>query len=85
MTGVEETRAALEVGQVDELLVTGTPAAIEVPQTGPATEGERSPGERVADEFIAKTRQTAATIRIIQDATLLSAVGGVGAFLRFKL
>jgi peptide chain release factor subunit 1 len=86
VAGIEDTRAALELGQVDELLVTGTPASIGVQETAAATtEGERSPGERAADELIAKARQTAATIRIIQDASLLSAVGGVGAFLRFKL
>jgi peptide subunit release factor 1 (eRF1) len=86
VVGVDDTRAALELGQVDELLVTGTPAAIEVEQTeGSAADGERTPGERAADELIAKARQTAASVRIIQDASLLGAVGGIGALLRFKL
>ncbi|HEY7170481.1 MAG TPA: Vms1/Ankzf1 family peptidyl-tRNA hydrolase [Vicinamibacterales bacterium] len=86
VAGIEDTRAALELGQVDELLVTGAPAAIEVhAKAATTTAGERSPGEQAADELIAKARQTAATVRIVQDAALLSAVGGVGAFLRFKL
>ena len=50
-----------------------------------ATQDERSPEERAADELVAKARQTAATIRFIEDPALLAAVGGVGAFLRFKL
>jgi len=85
VAGIDDTRAALELGQVDELVITGTAATIEVQEEEPAADGERSPGERAADELIAKARQTAATVRIIQDASLLSAVGGVGAFLRFKL
>jgi peptide chain release factor subunit 1 len=85
VVGSDDARAALELGQVDELLVTGTPSAIRVPEKEAAAEGEQSPGERAADELIAKARQTAATIRIIQDPSLLRAVGGVGAFLRFKL
>jgi len=88
VVGVDDTRAALELGQVDELLVTGTPAAIVVAEQmekRSAADGERTPGERAADELIAKARQTAARVRIIQDAALLSPVGGVGAFLRFRL
>jgi peptide subunit release factor 1 (eRF1) len=41
--------------------------------------------ERTADELIVKARQTAATVRIVQDRSLLASVGGVGAFLRFKI
>jgi peptide chain release factor subunit 1 len=86
VVGVEDTRAALGLGQVDELLVTGTPAAIRVQKKDQSTpRGEPTAGEHAADELIASARQTAATVRIIQDASLLSGVGGVGAFLRFKL
>jgi len=86
VVGVDDTRAALELGQVDELLVGGAPSAIEVQdKEAEAADGERSAGERAADELIAKARQTAATVRIIQDESLLSGVGGVGAFLRFKV
>jgi len=65
VVGVDETRRALEMGEVDELIMT-------------ADEG-------VADELVAKARQTAAKIRFIQDPALLAAVGGVGARLRFKI
>jgi peptide chain release factor subunit 1 len=86
--GVDDTRSALELGQVDELVITGSPDVIDVGPTTPTTtpsDVERSPEERIADELIVKARQTAAGIRVIQDPTLLAAVGGVGAFLRFKL
>jgi len=65
VVGVDQTRRALEMGEVDELIMT-------------ADEG-------VADELVAKARQTAAKIRFIQDPALLAAVGGVGARLRFKI
>jgi peptide subunit release factor 1 (eRF1) len=38
-----------------------------------------------ADELIARARQTGAKIRFIEDAALLDPVGGVGAFLRFRV
>ena len=44
---------------------------------------ERSPAERIADELVAKARQTAASLRFIEDPSLLQPYGGVGAFLRF--
>jgi peptide subunit release factor 1 (eRF1) len=59
-------------GQVDEPIIAASPAAIKT-------------GERVADELVAKARQTAAKIRFIEDAALLSAVGGVGALLRYTV
>ncbi len=64
VVGVEATRRALELGQVDELLI------------GDAAE---------RDDLIARATQTAATVTIVQDATLLESVGGVGALLRFTL
>jgi peptide chain release factor subunit 1 len=86
VVGVEATLRALEMGQVDELVISATPDTIEPGTTdAPASAGERSPEERRADELVAKARQTAAAIRFIEDPALLAAVGGVGAFLRFKL
>jgi peptide subunit release factor 1 (eRF1) len=37
------------------------------------------------NELVMQARNTSAKIRFIQDAALLEPVGGVGAFLRFKL
>jgi peptide subunit release factor 1 (eRF1) len=72
VVGVDATLRALEMGQVDELVITA------VPETNKDV-------NRTADQLIAGARQTAAKTRFIEDASLLAAVGGVGAFLRFKL
>ncbi len=85
VVGVERTRAALELGQVDELLISATPDAIDA---GAAHAGdvppERTHKERAADDLVIMARQTAARISFIEDATLLAPVGGVGALLRFR-
>jgi peptide chain release factor subunit 1 len=84
--GVAPTLAALELGQVDELLITAAEDTIDAGERRqPAASGEPSPEERAADQLVAKARQTAATIRFIEEPALLAAVGGVAASLRFKL
>jgi len=94
--GVEETRLALERGQVDELVLTTVPEVLDTDAglTGGDTSAaeqlsagapEGTPEERVANELVVSARQTSARIRFIEDAALLAGVGGVGAFLRFKL
>ena len=88
VVGVDETARALERGQVDELLLTAVPRGIDAGATSaasPAFATAPSPEERAADGLIVGARQTGAALRFIEDATLLAAVGGVGAFLRFKL
>jgi peptide subunit release factor 1 (eRF1) len=40
---------------------------------------------KLADELITQAHQTGARIRFIEDASLLTRVGGVGALLRFKI
>jgi peptide chain release factor subunit 1 len=84
--GVERVRRALELGQVDELLITAQATAFEAAAGSAADESpaaERSPAERIADELVTKARQTAASLRFIEDPGLLEPHGGVGAFLRF--
>jgi peptide chain release factor subunit 1 len=86
VVGVEETTRALSLGQVDELLLTSVPRAIDAGHaTGAAGVTEPSPEEQAADALIVGARQTGAALRFIEDAALLAPVGGVGAFLRFKL
>ncbi len=68
--GVDLLRRALELGQVDELLITATAA------------GEQA---ETADELIRKARQTSASVRFIEDPSLLAPFGGAAASLRFKL
>ena len=92
VVGIDATRRALEKGQVDELLIAASPAGLGVGSEKATKENEaasggnteRSAEERVADELVTRARQTSARIYFIEDAALLSAVGGVGAFLRFK-
>jgi peptide chain release factor subunit 1 len=69
VVGIAKTRKAFEMGQVDELLLPGNADRI---------------GREAADELVAKASQTSATVRIIEDASLLAPLGGVGAFLRFR-
>jgi len=110
--GLEETRRALEFGQVDELLLTAvveTIRPVEMPDTvspegatvpslppddgRPASSRPSASGTdathaddvtRAADALIVQARQTAASIRFIEDPDLLRDVGGVGALLRFS-
>jgi peptide subunit release factor 1 (eRF1) len=118
VVGVEATRVALEIGQVDELLISATPALV-VPAApldassgddaaaramsaaaaggaeatataaGVATPAAPDPGESAesaaAEELVTKARQTSATVTFIEDAALLADVGGVGAFLRYRI
>lgn len=70
VAGLKRTQRAFELGQVEELLLPGTADQI---------------GQEAADDLVAKARQTSAQVRIIEDAALLKPLGGVGAFLRFKL
>jgi peptide chain release factor subunit 1 len=67
--GIEATKRAFELGQVDELLIPATPDAL----------------DGKGDELVALARQTAASIRFIEDASLMAPLRGVGAFLRFKV
>ena len=97
VVGPEATLAALQLGQVDELLITGSPGELEPPQEvqhdtankSVATEttatgvGERE--LKLADDLVTKAQKTAATVRIIEDPELLRTVGGVGALLRFRI
>jgi peptide chain release factor subunit 1 len=84
--GVDATRAAFELGQIDELVIAARPEALAPASTDVAAPAAQpSEGERIADELVAQARKTSATIRFIEDVALLEPIGGVGAFLRFKL
>ena len=88
VAGLEETRDALEKGQVDELYLTtaaaDAPADATAEERGPEPEaGSATPA--AGDELVAKARQTSATVRFIEEASLLSSVGGVAAALRYRV
>jgi peptide subunit release factor 1 (eRF1) len=69
VAGIEATVRALDMRQVEELLIAARPDRVKGP----------------ADELVAKAQQNSARIRFIEDENLLADVGGVGALLRFKI
>lgn len=99
VVGPEETLQALEKGQVEELLITATPALLRKAATltgdvapGPVDVDTSAPSaeldsdrHRLADHFVVHAHMSAARIRFVEDPELLSDVGGVGALLRFKI
>jgi peptide chain release factor subunit 1 len=96
VVGPEGVEAALAAGQVDELLISASLPSPSDAAVGPGTPGaksrERGPDEEshrrtaeIADELVAKARQTSARVTFIQDTTLLAPYGGVAATLRFRL
>ena len=73
VVGTEDVRRALELGQADELLVSAT-----------LDRGGETADQAAAD-LVALARRTDAAVTFIEDPKLLEPVGGVGAFLRYKL
>jgi peptide chain release factor subunit 1 len=74
VAGREETLKALEVGQVEELLITSQNL-----EQLDATDVEQ------VNALVTRAQQSAARIRFVEDPALLADVGGVGALLRFKI
>ena len=96
VVGPEATLRALELGQVDELLITGSADDLkmlsrESDLTTPVTAETSSPSAadesrlRLAGELVMRAQQTSAKVRFIEDPMLLAEYGGVGALLRFRL
>lgn len=97
VTGMADTLAALEGGQVDELVITAEVQQVEgaervkdalEPLDPPSVEepqGTEQRTELAADLLVTKAQQTGAAITFIQDTQLLADVGGVGAILRYAL
>ena len=67
--GIEATMRALDMRQVEELLIAARPDRV----AGPA------------NELVSKAQQNSARIRFVENDELLGEVGGVGALLRFKI
>jgi peptide subunit release factor 1 (eRF1) len=99
VAGPEATLSAFQLGQVDELIITGSPETLKSVQALPE---DAAPGDvqvstsnptsttdearlKLSDELVTRAQQTAARIRFIEDASLLANVGGVGALLRFRI
>jgi peptide subunit release factor 1 (eRF1) len=98
VAGPEATLSALQLGQVDELIITGSPETLKPVQKLPedaapgavqvATSNPNTPDEgrlKLSDELVTRAQQTAARIRFIEDSSLLAGIGGVGALLRFRI
>jgi peptide subunit release factor 1 (eRF1) len=97
--GPEATLSALQLGQVDELIITGSPDTLKTVQTLPADSAggdlqvDTTAPQAVADEerlklageLVRRAQQTNARIRFIEDPQLLEELGGVGALLRFRI
>jgi hypothetical protein len=84
IVGVTDTRLALEMGQVDELLIAADPTAVAAEG---ARDGAADPGGSVAiaEDLVERARRTDAKVSFIEDPTLLRDVGGVGGLLRFRI
>jgi peptide subunit release factor 1 (eRF1) len=97
VAGPEATLTAFQMGQVDELIITGSVDTLKPVQKLPddaatAMQADTSAPEGVDDErlklsaeLIKRAQQTGARVRFIEDASLLQEVGGVGALLRFRI
>jgi peptide subunit release factor 1 (eRF1) len=99
VAGPESTMRALQMGQVDELIITGTPEALKPLQSLPDdaapgavqvdTSAPQGTGDearlKLSDELVTRAQLTGARIRFIENADLLADVGGVGALLRFRI
>jgi peptide chain release factor subunit 1 len=77
VVGVDATLDALANGQVHELLITADPGRLKT------RDGRR--GAALADELVARARQTDARVTFIEDLALLADAGGVGGLLRFRV
>jgi peptide chain release factor subunit 1 len=99
VVGPEDTMRALEMRQVEELLiaaspshlrrpvaVTGdmTPAPVDIDTTAPNNQDEAD-RHRLADHFVVHAHASGARVRFVEDPQLLADVGGVGALLRFRI
>jgi peptide chain release factor subunit 1 len=97
VVGPEDVEAALSAGQVDELLISATlspPADAAAGRGAPGSSnatrraGRDSDATRltaeIADELVAKARQTSARVTFIENPDLLAECGGVAASLRFR-
>ena len=96
VTGARDTLIALTLGQVDEMFISASEQDVRDDLTGKGAElipglpedvegNGRARSAVIADELVARARQTNADVTFIEDAARLAACGGVGAKLRFRL
>jgi peptide subunit release factor 1 (eRF1) len=99
VAGPEAALSAFQLGQVDELVISGAPDTLKAVQQLPAdsaggdlqvvTSAPQGAGDeerlKLAGELVRRAEQTGARIRFIEDPHLLESIGGVGALLRFRI
>jgi peptide chain release factor subunit 1 len=99
VVGPEDTLEALQMGQVEELIIAARPSAVRRAESvppgttpGPVEVDTSAPNAqldterlKIADELVTKAQATSARIRFIENEDLLADIGGVGALLRFKI
>jgi len=99
VAGPEDTMRALEMGQVEELMITASPANLRRPvavtsdmtaapvdiDTTAPNNGDEADRHRLADHFVVHAHMSGARVRFVEDPKLLADVGGVGALLRFRI
>ena len=96
VTGARDTLVALTLGQVEEMFISASEQDVRDDLTG--KDAELIPGlpedvegngwarsAAIADELVARARQTDAGVTFIEDAARLASCGGAGAKLRFRL
>jgi peptide subunit release factor 1 (eRF1) len=98
VAGPQATLRALQMGQVEELLISATPLALKStanvtendsrPPLAAVTAAPNRPVEaqlHLSDELVARATESGARIRAIEDPALLQDYGGVAAALRFRI
>jgi peptide subunit release factor 1 (eRF1) len=97
VVGPEATLKALQMGQVEEMLISATPQELRkaklpddaAPGHVKAETSAVAAGDaaqlKLADELVTRAQQTGARVRVIEDPELLREFGGVGARLRFRI
>jgi peptide subunit release factor 1 (eRF1) len=93
--GALATHAALTAGQVHELVLSADPGSLRALEEGEALEAATDPatppadvqleGAALAEELARLAVVTDARLRLIEDGELLAPVGGVAAWLRYRL
>jgi peptide chain release factor subunit 1 len=97
VVGARESLKALASGQVNELLISAQPETLrddlqdgdasllapETPITQPSPDEPRHLA--LAEALVIRARQTGARVTFIDDPSLLTDVGGVGALLRYRI
>jgi peptide subunit release factor 1 (eRF1) len=77
VVGADATLRALGNRQVHELLIALDPSRLKL--------SDGRGGAEVADELVARARQTDALTTFVEDSSLLADAGGVGGLLRFRV